>query len=125
MGWAFWRKKKVVYRPRLVFELWPGGRIGVTCDWPDLNTTEEKASQGGSLAAMIFFLNDGQLLSLCQQAVAVCGHLKGDERLSQHVLSTLQQLLSQNRSHRQDGKDDNDEEPLIPADEVFSRRHEE
>lgn len=123
MNWRFWtwgRAKS--WNPRVVFELVGGGRVHVTVDWPEHDRAEDKVALGQTLASMLFFINDGQLLGLVQQAVAVTGRLKGDERMSEHVLNCLNHILRQAR----EGSDDPDEDggpprPAVTPRQVFSK----
>lgn len=115
MGWFGWLKRgPAVRHPRLVVELVGGSRVVMTADWPHLRTDEEKAGMGQTMAAMLFYLHDGQLLAQVQQAVGVAGHVKGDPRLAAHVLECLNRMFAENGGGERDG-------PVIAPDEVFEK----
>lgn len=113
-------------RPRIVLEACPDGRVEVLCDWPAYPTDEARAEGGRLLAKMLYFANDGQLLPLLLQAVAVAGHIKGEDRLSEYVIGQLQAMLQHGdgeggRGHECVDDGDGDEPPMVGAGEVFSR----
>ena len=117
MNWKFWRREPKVFKPRIVFEMQEDGRISVAVDWPEGQSVEEKVSTAESIAQMVWYINDGQLMSICQQAVATSGHLKKDELFSEHVLRCLTWVIQ--RSGRKMNNDQDD--VLVPPDEVFDR----
>lgn len=107
--------------PRLVFEV-EDGHINVTADWPELASDEQAISVARDLARMTYYLCDGQLLALVQQAIAVTGQLKDQVKLSQNVLNALNQIyLSQAATAPGPAVPPQRSGPVIAADEVFSR----
>lgn len=99
--------------PRIAFEL-QGQRVVVSCTWPDLAGDEAKVDMAKDYAAMLHLLVCGHLNHLVQQAIAATGHMKGDERLSEHLLMLLGRLAAARGEGDQGG-------PVVPADEVFAR----
>ncbi len=98
----------------------PDDRIKVVADWPNHETIEGQVQAADATALLAFYVNDGQVLPLIQQALAVSGKLKGQERVSEHILGRLNHLL-------RDGSPEasQDEPGYVHPEEVFSSRKEE
>lgn len=94
MKWQFWRQKENDSRaPRVVFAVDKTGTIAVSIDWPCKDVLQEKVAVVEALARLIYYINDGQMLAMMQDAVAVAGHLKGESPMSHRILGRLGQLL--------------------------------
>lgn len=110
-----------VQYPRVIFDCLPGGRIVVSCDWPEADNQDHLIGIGRGLAGMLFYINDGQLRPLTQQAVAVAAHLKNQDRFGEHVLTTMQTFEHKAMEERGESPQERKSGPVVPADEVFSR----
>jgi hypothetical protein len=82
------------------------------------------ASIARGMAGMVFYLNDGQLLPLIQQAIAVNGHLKNQDKLSEYMLGLLTTLHRKNAEERGEiHRGQKGVGPVIAPDQVFSGDH--
>lgn len=104
--------------PKITFELHTNV-VQVIVDWPDGENSEQKANIGGAVATMLYYINDGQMLALIQQAVAVTGTLKGDERLSQHILNIFHKhVISGGADDKSPAAEDG---AVVSCDDVFTK----
>lgn len=118
MKWRFWNRRPNVANPRIVVELLDDAHVDINCDWPEYQTDLEKSAFGKNFAQLVYYLNDGRLLPLIQQAIAVTGHVKDQKGLSVHILSCMERLLEASGENDKEAAVDR---PVIEADQVFSR----